>query len=88
MGGAMKRKVIFHFHTIVIALVLAVLCSSRFGKIFTGVVAPGAGIPDFNEMFKNFDFEKFVAELDEQLAGIEEEEKVSAMKPNEDFSVQ
>ncbi|MBM3893855.1 hypothetical protein FJ365_05680 [Candidatus Dependentiae bacterium] len=76
----MKRKVIFHFHTIVIALVLAVLCSSRFGKIFTSAIAPGHGMPDFNEMFKNFDFEKFVAELDEQLAGIEEEEKLAAIQ--------
>lgn len=76
----MKRGIIFHFHTIVIALVLAVLCSSRFGKVFTAAGAPGAGMPDFNEMFKNFDFEKFVAELDDQLAGIEEEEALAGTK--------
>ncbi len=69
----MKRNHFSHLHTITIALVLAVLCSSRFGKIFTaqGAMPP---MPDFNEMFKNFDFEQFASELDEQLKAIEAEE--------------
>ncbi len=69
----MKRNHFSRLHTIIIALVLAVLCSSRFGKIFTaqGEMPP---MPDFNEMFKNFDFEQFASELDEQLKAIEAEE--------------
>ncbi len=75
----MKRGFVFHLHTITIALVLAVLCSSRFGKIFTAQ-GPAGAMPDFNEMFKNFDFDKFVQELDEQLAHIEAEEAATGIK--------
>jgi len=69
----MKRGFTFHTHTVVFALVLAVLCLMRFGNVFTTQnTMPDMG--DMDALFKDFDFNKFVAELEKELAVIEKEE--------------
>lgn len=88
-----KQMFVFHLRTFVVALVVAVLLSTRFGNVFT--FAPGQE-PDFEAMFKDFDFNSFVQDLEKELAAIEEKSPGAldksfdaiAQKPSESFAKQ
>jgi hypothetical protein len=73
----MKNLSAIHLRTFVIALVVGVLLSTRFGNVLTSVPAPAmpAGMPDLSTLFPpDFDFNSFMAELEKELEGMDEED--------------